>query len=281
MKEQNKPGVATGVFTSPVKNGGVSSGYGWRNHPLKGGKVFHHGLDIAAPDGVAQFAPDGGIVRYAGSAGTAGNTVVIDHGNGVVSRLFHMGTVIVPEGTKVSKGQVIGTVGNTGASKGPHVHWEVLQGTTQGFGGEIKNNSINPKPFLTNGDYSKYTNQKSKESRYSSSNDKSSANDSMITMNSKDVASNTISQDSIKLFASLNNTDDNQATLMGLNKKLYSLAEEASEGNNKKLVEHLQQWGENGITAYAENHPSVKDLPESAKAQEVAKAFAVEQISLG
>lgn len=261
MTEQNKPGVATGVFTSPVKNGGVSSGYGLRTQPAgkhKGQRKFHPGLDIAAPSGADQVAPDGGIVRYAGSAGTAGNVVVIDHGNGVVSRLFHMEKVTVTEGAKVAKGQSIGTVGSTGSSTGPHVHWEVLRGTTKGFGNEIRNNHINPKPFLTNGNYGEYTTQRSKE-----------------------ISSTLINQNEDKTLVALSDTSENQASLTSLNKKLYSLAEEVSEGSNKKLIENLQKWGENGVTAYAENHPSLKDLSASEKAQEVAKAFASEQIALG
>jgi Peptidase family M23 len=263
-KEQNKPGIATGVFASPVKNPGVSSGYGWRIQPAgkkKGQRKFHRGLDIAKPEGTEQVAPDGGVVTYAGPAGNAGNVVVIDHRNGTVSRLFHMGEIIVKKNQEVSKGQPIGTVGSTGDSTGPHVHWEVLRGKTEGtltgYGDEFKDNHMNPKPFLTNGKYTKSTDKASKE-----------------------TSSTIAEQNEEKTYVVLNNTDGSPTSLSNLYENLYRSAEEVSQGSDRKLREVLGKYGDNGVAAYAANHPSLKNIPASEKFQEAAKAFAPQQVAL-
>ncbi len=110
----------------------VSSPYGWRICPFHG-REFHPGIDIGrkadgtAINGAAIVATGGGTVIYAGYRGGYGNTVMVDHGNGVVTLYAHQqsGGIKVGVGQKVSKGQRIGTVGSTGYSTGPHLHFEV------------------------------------------------------------------------------------------------------------------------------------------------------------
>lgn len=112
--------VATGTFTMPTR-GRITSGYGSR-----WGRI-HKGLDIAASYGTAIKAADAGTVSFAGYKGSFGYLVEINHGNGYVTRYAHCSKLIVNKGDKVTKGQHIANVGNSGRSTGPHVHFEVLK----------------------------------------------------------------------------------------------------------------------------------------------------------
>ena len=105
----------------------VSSGFGMRRDPLDGAERFHAGVDIAAPAGrhVPAVAP--GRVFFAGSARGYGNLVVIDHADGTSTRYAHLGDVSVREGDAVEAGRALGTVGSTGRSTGPHLHFELRQ----------------------------------------------------------------------------------------------------------------------------------------------------------
>jgi Peptidase family M23 len=283
MTEQNKPGVATGVFTSPIDkeyHPVPTSHYGRRSHPVTGEKGKHHnGVDIGLRDGqrkgIPHLATDGGIVTYAGPAGIAGNVVVIDHGNGVVSRYFHLAEISkdIKKGTPVAKGQVIGEVGATGRVSGIHVHWEVLRGTTNGvgngLGSDISSKSVNPEPFLKNGNYSKLIVQKSTQA---------------IGLSVDNPVDQQGSNTNIQEHESpLNNDqshqpiDSQQVELDDLYKRLYDLATEASGGDKKKLVRNLAEYGETGETAYAKNDPAVRNLPSAEQQQEVHKAFSASQ----
>jgi murein DD-endopeptidase MepM/ murein hydrolase activator NlpD len=88
----------------------------------------HTGVDIAARSGTAIRAADGGKVTFAGTNGGYGRFIIINHGNGLVTRYAHCSSLSVSAGDSVSKGQVIGAVGSTGHSTGPHLHFEVLSG---------------------------------------------------------------------------------------------------------------------------------------------------------
>ncbi|MTI80623.1 MAG: M23 family metallopeptidase [Firmicutes bacterium] len=101
-------------------SGRISDGFGIR----KEGRP-HHGIDIAAPHGAAVKAPHSGVVIYSGYYGTYGNTIIIDHGEDTHSLYAHCTTLFARTGQKVYPGTVIATVGNTGRSFGPHLHWEV------------------------------------------------------------------------------------------------------------------------------------------------------------
>lgn len=107
----------------PVE-GRTSSPPGWRIHPISHLRKWHAGTDIAAPTGTPIHATGAGVVMFAGVKGGYGNTVMIDHGNGITTLYGHMHNINVKQGATISNRQVIGTVGSTGASTGPHVHYE-------------------------------------------------------------------------------------------------------------------------------------------------------------
>ena len=119
--------IATGSLMWPSYTTYVSSPYGYRIHPIYGTYKFHGGVDIAASYGTAIWAADSGTVVTSldGWNGGYGNYIIIDHGNGVQTRYAHMSSRAVSANQTVSKGQVIGYVGSTGASTGAHIHFEV------------------------------------------------------------------------------------------------------------------------------------------------------------
>ncbi|MCW5912604.1 MAG: M23 family metallopeptidase [Cyclobacteriaceae bacterium] len=104
--------------------------FGLRLHPLLGYVRPHNGLDFTAPAGAPIYATGDGTVRIAQYSETLGNMVFVDHGFGLQTRYGHMTKFIVYAGEKVKRGQVIGYVGNTGTSVGPHLHYEVLYNGT-------------------------------------------------------------------------------------------------------------------------------------------------------
>ncbi len=113
----------------PVENKDLTrmaSGYGWRIHPILKTRRFHYGMDFTAKTGAPIYATADGIVTHAGwKANGFGKHVVIDHGYGYETLYGHMSKVAVKKGQKVKRGQIIGYVGNTGLSAGPHCHYEV------------------------------------------------------------------------------------------------------------------------------------------------------------
>jgi murein DD-endopeptidase MepM/ murein hydrolase activator NlpD len=131
------PRKGTGRFIKPA-NGGVTSGYGMRWHPISGQYKMHTGIDFGASYGSPIWAADGGMVIYAGWMSGYGNTVVIDHGGGVSTLYGHMSSIAVGNGAGVNQGQVVGKVGSTGNSTGPHLHFEV----------RINGNHTNPVNYL-------------------------------------------------------------------------------------------------------------------------------------
>jgi murein DD-endopeptidase MepM/ murein hydrolase activator NlpD len=117
-------GRGNGRFLLPV-NAPVTSGFGQRNHPISGGSRMHTGVDLGASSGTPIKAADDGTVVMAGSNGGYGNWTLIDHGGGLATGYGHQSSIGVRVGQHVSRGEVIGRVGSTGASTGPHLHWEV------------------------------------------------------------------------------------------------------------------------------------------------------------
>jgi len=104
----------------------MASGYGWRIHPILKTRRMHYGMDFTAKTGTPIYATADGVVKHAGwKANGFGNHVVINHGYGYETLYAHMSKVAVKNGQKVKRGQVIGYVGNTGLSAGPHCHYEV------------------------------------------------------------------------------------------------------------------------------------------------------------
>lgn len=103
----------------------TASGFGWRIDPIYRTRRFHEGMDFTAPTGTEIYATGRGTVRFAGWRQGYGNCVEIDHGFGYKTRYGHMHRIGVKVGKKVNRGDVIGIVGNTGKSTGPHLHYEV------------------------------------------------------------------------------------------------------------------------------------------------------------
>ena len=108
----------------------LSSYFGYRPHPVLGIVVFHKGIDLTAPTGTPVYASgDGTIisVEKSNSRSGYGNNIIIDHGiNGLSTRYAHLHTIDVKKGQKVVRGEKIGTVGNTGMSTAPHLHYEIM-----------------------------------------------------------------------------------------------------------------------------------------------------------
>ena len=105
--------------------GPITSEFGWRTHPIFGGSKFHSGIDIGGDCGMEIKAARGGVVSHAGWIDGYGNTVMIEHGGGLVTLYGHNQSFAVSVGEKVKQGQVIAYCGSTGNSTGPHCHFEV------------------------------------------------------------------------------------------------------------------------------------------------------------
>ena len=136
------------------------SGFGWRVHPIHHVRKFHKGIDFSASSGTAIQATGDGVVEKAGrDGGGYGNCVVINHGYGYQTLYGHMMRIDVKEGQKIKKGERLGVVGSTGASTGPHCHYEIH------FNGNI----VNPLPFCLDGlsplEYASLVNAASREGR--------------------------------------------------------------------------------------------------------------------
>lgn len=110
----------------PVAKGWISSGFGYRADPFNGRRAMHRGVDFAAASGDRVLSVGPGLVTEAGPRDGFGILVEINHGNGYVTRYGHNKKVLVKPGQEVARGQVLGLVGSTGRSTGPHVHFEVL-----------------------------------------------------------------------------------------------------------------------------------------------------------
>ncbi|HSR44767.1 MAG TPA: peptidoglycan DD-metalloendopeptidase family protein [Acidimicrobiia bacterium] len=134
---QSAGGEKLGSLRWPVA-GSVSSPFGFRVHPISGVRKLHTGIDMSAGSGVKIVAAGNGVVILASWYGGYGNAVVIDHGAGLSTLYAHQSKLAVSVGQSVSDGEVIGYVGSTGYSTGPHLHFE-----TREFG-----TPVDPMPFL-------------------------------------------------------------------------------------------------------------------------------------
>jgi len=101
----------------------ISSRYGWRIHPILHARRFHDGVDLACPTGTPIHAADKGLVVFVGWQNAYGRTILIDHGSGISTMYAHCSRFAVNKGQTVSRGQVVGYVGSTGWSTGPHLHF--------------------------------------------------------------------------------------------------------------------------------------------------------------
>ncbi len=121
------------LLRTPVNGARISSGFGKRRHPILGYTRMHQGVDFAAPTGTPIYAAGSGRLVRVGRLGGYGNYIRIDHGNGYETAYAHMSRYAsgMRRGGRVKQGEVIGYVGSTGRSTGPHLHFEVLKGGTQ------------------------------------------------------------------------------------------------------------------------------------------------------
>jgi len=124
------------VMPADIKS--ISSGFGYRSDPFSGHAAMHSGLDFRAPYGAPIHAAADGRVSYVGAKAGYGNTVEVSHGNGMITRYAHMSRFAAQLGQAVNAGQVIGAIGSSGRSTGPHLHFEV----------RINGQAVNPRPFL-------------------------------------------------------------------------------------------------------------------------------------
>ncbi len=116
----------------------ISSGFGYRSDPFHGGAAMHAGLDFRGPIGAPIHAAAKGTVTFVGTKTGYGKVVEISHGNGMLTRYAHMSAWRARVGQQVAAGDVIGQIGSTGRSTGPHLHFEV----------RIHDRAVNPRPFL-------------------------------------------------------------------------------------------------------------------------------------
>ncbi len=119
-------------------NGPVTSGYGYRTHPIYGDTRLHTGIDIGAPYGAPVIAADGGSVVFAGVMSGYGNAIVVDHGGGLATTYNHLSSFGVSDGQHVRRGQYVAAVGCTGYCTGPHLHFEV----------RVNGTPVDPMPYL-------------------------------------------------------------------------------------------------------------------------------------
>ena len=122
----------------PASIDSITSGFGFRRDPFKGTGAMHKGLDFRGRIGTPIHSAAAGKVTFVGRKGGYGNVVEVTHGNGLMTRYAHMSRFSAKVGQRVAAGDVIGAIGNTGRSTGPHLHFEV----------RINNRAVNPRPFL-------------------------------------------------------------------------------------------------------------------------------------
>lgn len=115
------------LFMRPVRRYYISSAYGWRLSPFTGKRSFHSGIDMCAPAGTSVYAALGGVVSFVGYNNVYGNYIIVSHHSGYKTLYGHLSATLVLKGQGVSPATVIGRVGNTGLSTGPHLHFTVFK----------------------------------------------------------------------------------------------------------------------------------------------------------
>lgn len=123
---------------NPLDAARLSSGYGMRVHPILQRRRQHHGVDLSAPTGTPVYATADGAVARADRSRSYGLVVYLDHGAELETRYAHLSRLLVADGQAVRKGDVIGYVGSTGRSTGPHLHYEV----------RVDGVAVNPIPYM-------------------------------------------------------------------------------------------------------------------------------------
>lgn len=133
-----RPAAVSVPSRMPVESAALTSGYGMRTHPVLGGRRQHKGVDLAQPTGTPVYATADGVISKADWFSSYGLYISIEHGAEIQTRYGHLSRLNVAAGQAVHKGDLIGFVGSTGRSTGPHLHYEV----------RIAGNSVNPVPYL-------------------------------------------------------------------------------------------------------------------------------------
>ncbi len=131
-------GLAAVPHNLPASLEYISSGFGYRSDPFTGEAAMHAGLDFRGPLGAPIYSAAAGRVSFAGTKAGYGNCIEITHGNGMMTRYAHMSAFRARAGQTVGAGDVIGSIGSSGRSTGPHLHFEV----------RINDQAVNPRPFL-------------------------------------------------------------------------------------------------------------------------------------
>ena len=137
-------GLVSVPSQKPVKEFRYTSGFGVRVNPFGGSGEMHPGLDMAAPIGTPVYATaDGYASRAEHSYGGYGNVIELQHGKGIMTRYGHLSQILIHQGQRVHRGDMVGLMGSTGRSTGSHLHYEV----------RIDGRAVNPTPFLQTADY--------------------------------------------------------------------------------------------------------------------------------
>lgn len=125
--DETGKGAQRGLMRTPVDGARITSKYGYRTHPISRRQKKHNGVDFAAPTGTPVYASGNATVLFRARAGGAGNLIKLDHGEGMQTWYMHLNAFAedLALGGEVTQGQVIGFVGSTGASTGPHLHYEI------------------------------------------------------------------------------------------------------------------------------------------------------------
>lgn len=123
---------------NPLSSGSITSSYGMRVHPILGRRKRHKGIDLAAPKGTPVYATADGAITRADRSRSYGLVIYIDHGAELETRYAHLSKLLVADGQDVRKGDLIGYVGSTGRSTGPHLHYEV----------RVDGVAVNPIPYM-------------------------------------------------------------------------------------------------------------------------------------
>ena len=141
--DQLQGGIVAIPSAQPVQSMALTSNFGVRIDPFRGGRAMHAGVDIPGPYATPIYATADAVVGRTGWIGGYGNLVELEHGKGIQTRYGHLSSILVGPGKRIKRGELIGLMGSTGRSTGNHLHYEV----------RIDGRAVNPTPFLQTSNY--------------------------------------------------------------------------------------------------------------------------------
>jgi murein DD-endopeptidase MepM/ murein hydrolase activator NlpD len=141
--DQLQGGIVSIPLAQPVQTMSITSNFGVRVDPFRGGRAMHAGVDIPGTYGTPIYATADAVVGRTGWIGGYGNLVELEHGRGIQTRYGHLSSILVGPGKRIKRGELIGLMGSTGRSTGVHLHYEV----------RIDGRAVNPTPFLQTNNY--------------------------------------------------------------------------------------------------------------------------------